>query len=116
MQKVVLIVGVVLLALSTDYAQNPFTVSGVLTTSPSRVVYLEEADLNTGMKTMKDSSGIAADGKFSLTTKTNRESVYDLRLKNDVPPFVTIINDANAISLEADFNKKFDFYTVSGSA
>ena len=115
MRKVVLIVGVlVLLVLKID-AQNSFTVSGTLKNSPSKVVYLEEDEAATGKKTLKDSSQISADGKFSVKTTAATESLYELRLKNDVPPFVTLINDANNIVIDADFNQKFNFYNVTGS-
>jgi peroxiredoxin len=115
MRKVVLIIGIALLFGFTNDEQKPFTISGILKNSPAKVVYLEETNIVTGIKTLKDSSAINTDGKFSITTKAAEEGVYALRLQNDIPPFVTFINDASNISLDADFNKKFDFYNISGS-
>jgi hypothetical protein len=47
-------------------------VSGVLHNAPSKVVYIEESDITTGQKTLKDSSAIAADGKFSISLMHKR--------------------------------------------
>ena len=115
MRKVVFVMWMAFLFGANVDAQKSFTVSGILKNSPAKVVYLEEANIVNGIKTLKDSSTIGADGKFSITTNGATEGVYNLRLQNDIPPFVTIINDTNNISLEADFNKKFDFYSVAGS-
>jgi peroxiredoxin len=115
MRIIVLIAGIVLLPGFKNYGQGPFTVSGTLKNSPSKVVYLEEAEIATGKKTMRDSSVINKDGSFSIEINAAGEEIYDLRLKNDIPPFATIINDANNISIDADFNNKFNFYETSGS-
>jgi hypothetical protein len=48
-----------------DKNSKTFNVSGVLHNAPSKVVYIEESDITTGQKTLKDSSVIATDGKFS---------------------------------------------------
>ena len=116
MRKIVLSVLVIsLLASCKDKNGKSFTVSGVLHNAPSKVVYIEESDITTGQKTLKDSSAIAADGKFSLGINAAKNAVYNLRLQNDVSQFVTIINDASKINLDVDFNKRTDFYTVTGS-
>jgi peroxiredoxin len=92
-----------------------FTVSGVLHNAPSKVVYIEESDITTGQKTVKDSSVIAADGKFSISLNAKKDAVYNLLLQNDVSQFVTLINDASKINVDADFTKRTDFYNVTGS-
>jgi len=99
----------------TENNSNPFTVSGTLKNSPSKVVYLEETFIATGQTILKDSARINADGKFSISIDAPGEGVYNLRLSNE-PAFATIINDAEKINIEADFKKQFDFYNVSGSA
>jgi peroxiredoxin len=116
MRKIVLSVLVISLLVSCkDKDSKSFTVSGVLHNAPTKVVYIEESDITTGQKTLKDSSVIAADGKFSLSINAAKNAVYNLRLQNDVSQFVTIINDAAKINLDADFNKRTDFYNVTGS-
>jgi len=116
MRKIVLLVLVVsLLASCKDKDSKTFTVSGVLHNAPSKVVYIEESDITTGKKTLKDSSTIATDGKFSISLNASKDAVYNLLLQNDVSQFVTIINDASKINVDADFNKRSDFYNVTGS-
>jgi len=116
MRKIVLSVLVIsLLASCNDKNSKTFNVSGVLLNAPSKVVYIEESDITTGQKTLKDSSVIATDGKFSLSINAAKNAVYNLRLQNDASQFVTIINDASKVNLEVDFNKRTDFYNVTGS-
>jgi len=117
MQKIVLGVFLISLLVSCkDKDSKSFTVSGVLHNAPAKVVYIEESDITTGQKTLKDSSAIAGNGKFSLSINAAKNAVYNLRLQNDVSQFVTLINDAAKINVEADFNKRTDFYNITGSA
>jgi len=116
MRKIVLSVLVISLLVSCKEKEGKsFTVSGVLHNAPSKVVYIEESDITTGKKTLKDSSSIGADGKFSISLNAPKDAVCNLRLQNDASQFVTIINDASKVNLDVDFNKRTDFYTVTGS-
>ncbi len=116
MRKIVLSVVVIsLLASCKEKESKTFTVSGVLHNAPSKVVYIEESDITTGKKTLKDSSAIAADGKFSISLNATKDAVYNLLLQNDVSQFITLINDASKINVDVDFNNKTDFYNVTGS-
>ena len=116
MRKIVLSVLVISLwASCKEKESKTFTVSGVLHNAPSKVVYIEESDITTGKKTLKDSSAIAADGKFSISFNAPKDAVYNLLLQNDVSQFVTLINDASKINVDVDFNNKTDFYSVTGS-
>ena len=116
MQKIVL--SVLLISLLASCEKNDsktFTVSGLLHNAPSKVVYIEESDIVTGKREIKDSSVIDAQGKFSISIKAPKEAVYNLHLQNDVSQFVTIINDASKVNIDVDFNKRTDFYSVTGS-
>jgi peroxiredoxin len=115
MQKIILPMLLVVLFISCKKNDKSFSVSGTLKNAPSKVVYIEETIIATGAKNVKDSADIGSSGKFSMKVKATEEGVYNLRLQNDAPPFATIINDGSNIKIEADFNKKFDFYNVSGS-
>jgi peroxiredoxin len=116
MQKIVLGVLVISLLVSCKGKDSKsFTISGVLHNAPTKVVYIEESDITTGQKTVKDSSSIAADGKFSVSINATKNAVYNLRLQNEGSQFVSLINDAAKINLEADFNNRTDFYNVTGS-
>ncbi|TMI95134.1 MAG: DUF4369 domain-containing protein, partial [Bacteroidetes bacterium] len=83
MRKIVLSVLVIsLLASCKEKESKTFTVSGVLHNAPSKVVYIEESDITTGQKTVKDSSAIATDGKFSISLDAKKDAVYNLLLQN----------------------------------
>jgi peroxiredoxin len=116
MRKVVLsVILICSLAGCKNKDGKSFTVSGILHNALSKVVYIEESDIVTGQRQLKDSSVIAADGKFSISVNASKEAIYNLRLQNDVSQFVTIINDAPKINVDVDFNKRTDFYDVTGS-
>ena len=104
-----------LLGSCKDKDSKTFNVSGVLHNAPSKMVYIEESNLTTGQRILKDSSAIGPDGKFSLGIDAPKDALYNLRLQNDAPQFVTVINDASRISLDVDFNKQNEFYSVTGS-
>jgi len=116
MQKTLVAILMVSLLISCGSgAGYSFSISGTLKNTPSKVVYLEETNTSTGENTVKDSSKIDDNGKYSIKIKSNHEGIYTLRLQNDVSNFATVINDESTIKLDADFSKHFDFYSVSGS-
>ena len=117
MQKIILpgMLLVLLAACNENKNSTSFTVSGTLKNAASKMVYIEETNIATGDKKLKDSSAIGKDGKFSVTVPAESEGVYNLRLQIDAPPFVTLVNDASKITIEADFSKQTEFYSVTGS-
>jgi peroxiredoxin len=106
---------VMLVSCNENKSTTSFTVAGTLKNTTSKMVYIEETNIATGEKRLKDSSAISADGKYTLTVPAETEGVYNLRLQNDAPPFVTLVNDASKITIDADFSKQTEFYSVTGS-
>lgn len=116
MKKIVLpVLLALMMAGCKEKSTGSFTVSGSLKNSPAKIVYVEETVVATGEKKLKDSSVIAADGKYSMKIPASEEGVYNLRLQNEGYQFATIINDAPNITVNADFSNQYDFYNVSGS-
>lgn len=115
MQKIVIAILVVSLVAGCTSGDNSFTVSGTLKNTKSKMVYVEETNTANGKSNVKDSARIDDSGKFSMKIKAEDEGIFNLRLKDDVAHFVTVINDASSIKIDADFTKRFDFYNVSGS-
>lgn len=105
-----------LLASCKNEEGNKLTVTGTIKNREARMIYLEETPVATMQRIIKDSALIPKDGKFTLKANPEEESIFNLRLDNDVYPFVSLINDANKISVEADFAKTGEFYTINGSA
>ena len=115
MQKIVVAILMVLLVTSCGRDDNSFRVSGTLKNTTAKVVYVEETNISNGENKVKDSAKIDDSGKYSVKVTAKEEGIYNLRLQNDVAHFATVINDASDIKLNADFDKHFDFYDVSGS-
>ena len=118
MQKIILSVLVMSILVSCKNEQKgsgSFTVSGMLSNAPSKIIYIEETNIATGEKKVKNSADIGAEGKFTMKVDGVNEAAYNLRFSTDPSPFATIINDASKINVEVDFNKRYDFYKVSGS-
>lgn len=92
-----------------------FAVSGTVKNISAKMIYLEETPVATMQRLIMDSAAIGTDGKFSLKAKTKEESIYNLRLDDEVYPFVSLINDADKITVEADFNNAKELYRISGS-
>ena len=111
-----LIMCLMVMLAACESKKDTFAVSGTLKNTPAKVVYIEETNIATGEKQVKDSSVISDNGKFSMKVENKEEGVYNLRIQNEASQFATIINDGSKINIEADFSKRFDFYSVSGSA
>ena len=105
-----LIMCLMVMLAACENKKDSFTVSGTLKNTPAKVVYIEETNIATGEKQIKDSSAISDNGKFSLKIENKEEAVYNLRMQNEAAQFATIINDGSNINIEADFSKRFDFY------
>jgi peroxiredoxin len=96
-----------------------FKVSGSLTNSKAKMVYLEEIPMATMQRTVVDSATINASGVYELKTRTDAEGIYTLRLDKNLYPSVTLVKDTNEIVINASFNDKgneyVDSYEVIGS-
>jgi peroxiredoxin len=92
-----------------------FTVTGTVKNRPARMIYLEETPAGGLQSIVWDSAAVSSDGKFSLRTKAKDESIYNLRADQDMYPYVSLINDAEKINIDADFKNEKEFYTVQGS-
>ena len=90
-----------------------FKVSGTLTNSKARMIYLEEIPMATMQRTIVDSATVNASGKYELKTRTDAEGVYTLRLDKNLYPSVTLVKDTNEIVINASFNEKGNEYAES---
>lgn len=97
-----------------------FNISGTITNSPVRMVYLEEIPMTTMQPMLVDSSEVDAKGKYSLKAKATEASVYNIRLAESAYPLAGVINDADNITVDATFNKEnkqfAEKYEIKGSA
>jgi peroxiredoxin len=102
-----------------DEKMKTMKVSGKLTLSNAKVIYLEEMPLTARERAILDSSVINADGAYSLEAKTGEAAIYTLRLDQNSMPVASVVNDATDIKVNIVFNKdnnQFpDSYSVTGS-
>ncbi|MBA2498115.1 MAG: AhpC/TSA family protein [Chitinophagaceae bacterium] len=92
-----------------------FLVNGTVKNSKAQMIYLEETPVSTMQRMVLDSIQLGKDGSFELKTKTTGESLFNLRLDAEVYPFVSVVNDKDEVTVDADFEKMDEFYTVEGS-
>ena len=96
-------------------AEKKFEVNGSIKNTPSFKIYMEEVPMTGRQPIIVDSATLGKDGAFIIKTKESQEKLYALRLENGLFPFLTIVNDASTVKVNADFNNKTEFYTVQGS-
>ena len=97
-----------------EETQPSFEVEGKLKNANAKTVYLEESLLSDLRPVVVDSATIDKDGSFELETLSREESIFSLRIDQNVYPFVSFVNDSKKITVNADFNSK-ELYTVEGS-
>jgi peroxiredoxin len=105
---------ILLLASCQSNSHKTFSVSGTLKNSSASSIYLEELPLGGGQRVVVDSSAIDKTGKYKLVAKSGEPALFQLFLQGEQEPFAVIVNDAGAITVDADLTERKD-YTVKGS-
>jgi thiol-disulfide isomerase/thioredoxin len=104
---------------SKSSAVKKFEVSGTLTNSAAKIIYLEEIPMTTMQRIVVDSVALGKDGNYKLKTGTGDARVYNLRLDQSNFPLAAIINDAGSVTVNATFSKEnsqfAETYEVKGS-
>jgi peroxiredoxin len=94
-------------------------ISGTITNSDARMIYLEEVPAATMQPFVVDSAILGIDGKYKLKANTVEATIFNLRLDRNTYPVASVVNDAAKITLDAVFNnanKQFaEKYDVKGS-
>ena len=96
-------------------SQKLFEISGTIKNSNGKMVYLEETPVATMQRIVLDSSPIKKNGSYSLKVNPKEESLFNLRLDEQVYPFASVINDAPSVKVNSDFSNMKDPYTIEGS-
>jgi peroxiredoxin len=95
--------------------EKGFEVTGTITNSHDKMIYLEETPLASGERIVADSTVIGNDGSYHLRAKASEESLFSLFLKSDTYPFAYVVNDASEIIVNADLSDPAG-YQVKGSS
>ncbi|MFC0774616.1 redoxin domain-containing protein [Terrimonas alba] len=99
--------------------EKKFSVSGTVSNSNAKMIYLEKIPAATMQPTLADSAALGKDGKFSLTTDAGESVVYNLRLDQNKYPVASVINDVEKVKLTIQLSKDnsefAEKYEVEGS-
>lgn len=116
---VAILASVLLVACENKSGEKYFEVSGIITNTNAKYIYLEKAPGNTGVPSAEDSAKIEPGGKFSLMAKPGESAVFNLRLDQNPYPIASVINDTDKVKLTIYLNKEnpqvADKYEVQGS-
>ena len=115
----VLAAAVAFVACDNKSSSKDFKVSGTLTNTTAKMVYLEEVPMATMQSVVVDSAVIGKDGKYSLKAGVAEDRVYNIRLDHNAYPLASVINDAGTVTVDAKFSKEnsqfAENYDVKGS-
>ena len=99
--------------------EKKFFVSGTITNSQAKMIYLEKVPAATMQPLVIDSTMLKKDGSFSLKADPGESVVYNLRLDQNKYPVASVINDVDEVKLNIVMSKeKNEFsekYEVEGS-
>lgn len=99
--------------------EKKFSVSGTVSNSHAKMIYLEKIPAATMQPTLADSATLDKNGKFSLSTDAGESVVYNLRLDQNKYPVASVINDAEKVKLTIELSKEnsefAEKYEVEGS-
>lgn len=115
MKKILIIIGLVTLISACSNKRKVFVVSGKITNSASKKVYLQYLVWGAERPIVVDSTSLQKDGSFTLSTAYgNEESMYELVIQN--APSVLLINDNEKVFLNLDLNNYKNYITNSSDA
>lgn len=99
--------------------EKTLEVSGTISQTKARMIYLEELPMTTMERVVVDSAVLGKNGSYRLKAETGEARVYNLRLDANEFPLAAVINDVKKITLNATFNKEStsfpERYEVTGS-
>lgn len=114
---IVLFASAALLSCGKKSGVKKFEVTGTISNSTARMVYLEEMPMTTMQRMVVDSALLEKDGSFKLKTSSAESRLYNIMI--DGMPLAAIINDEPSVTVNAFFgkeNKQFvESYEVKGS-
>ncbi len=108
-----------LISCGDSSSEKKFSVSGTISNSSAKMIYLEKIPAATMQPTLEDSAEIGKDGKFLLKSDAEESVVYNLRLDQSKYPVASVINDAAHVKLTIQLSKEnsefAEKYEVEGS-
>jgi peroxiredoxin len=113
------VVAIILVACKNEDSKKTFEVSGTITNSSAKTVYLEAVPAGGTSGTIVDSFTLAKNGNYKLAADSKESMVYNLRLDQNKFPLAAVINDVPKMTLNVELNKEYnevaEKYDVKGS-
>jgi peroxiredoxin len=114
-----MVIAVVLVGCADNSSKGQFEITGTITNSTAKKVYLEEVPAGNMQATVVDSAFINKDGKYELKAEAKEALIYNLRLDQNTYPVAAVINDVPKLTLNIGLSKEnnqfAEKYEVKGS-
>lgn len=114
-----MVIAVVLVGCADNSSKKQFEISGTITNSTAKKVYLEEVPAGNMQATVVDSAIINKDGRYELKADAKEALIYNLRLDQNAYPVAAVINDVPKLTLNIGLSKEnnqfAEKYEVKGS-
>ncbi|HEY6503376.1 MAG TPA: TlpA disulfide reductase family protein [Chitinophagaceae bacterium] len=96
---------ILVIACNDTDSKKQFEVSGTISNSTARMVYLEELPAGSSQGTIIDSSVLSKEGRYKLKADPKESLIYSLRLDQNTYAVAYIINDVPKLTLNVELNK-----------
>ncbi|HKO82823.1 MAG TPA: TlpA disulfide reductase family protein [Chitinophagaceae bacterium] len=112
-------VATVFLSCGNSESEKKFSVSGTISNSNAKMIYLEKIPAATMQPMIADSAKIEKNGNFLLKADAGESVVFNLRLDQNRYPVASVINDVEKVKLNIQLSKEnnefAEKYEVEGS-
>lgn len=112
-------VATVFISCGNAESEKKFSVTGTISNSNAKMIYLEKIPAATMQPMVSDSAKIEKNGSFSLKADAGESVVFNLRLDQSRYPVASVINDAEKVKLNIQLSKEnnefAEKYEVEGS-
>ena len=98
--------------------KSKFQVTGKLSNSSAKMIYLEQIPVTTTQSMIIDSAQLDKNGNYSLTAPMREATIYNIRLDQNPYPLAAVLNDEPKVTVNATFkgdNQFAETYEVKGS-
>ena len=109
----------IIVACNNKSSTKQFEISGTITNSTAKNIYLEEMPAGSSQAIIVDSSVLSKEGKYHLKAVYKESGMYGLRLDQNKYAVAYVINDVPAFTVNVQLNKEnnefADKYEIKGS-
>ena len=101
---------VIFIGCKSKTEEGDFNVSGKISNSQAKMIYLEEVPVATMQRIIVDSAELK-NGNYELSANAKEATVFNLRLDQNPYPVASLINDSRKVTVNASFNSQNNQFT-----